>query len=439
MNKKLLFLILIVPFVVNAQFWTVKATTFANASRGVNSISIVDANNVWVKAYDGVTTTNQTLKEYARSSDGGNTWVSGIMNLGIGTAGLGIGNICAISGTTAWVSAFPATGNLGGIFKTTDGGTTWTKQSTALFNTGTDSFTNLVHFFDTNNGVCQGDPASGYFEIYTTSNGGTNWIRVPSANIPAPLPGEYGYTNNFEVAGGTIWFGTNKGRLFKSTNMGSTWTVSQSPSTDLGAASGGANYTFKDANNGLLLKDDGNLYKSIDGGVTWTAQSFTGPIFTGDITYIPGTSKVVCTGSSTGTSGSAYSLDNGLNWVGIDAIQHLQVEFLNESIGFSGGFNTNATTGGIFKYTGTVLPRESFEIADFYVYPNPVNDSFTIQKANNIAVSGIKISDINGRTVKIINVNEIDNQINISDLNLGVYFLNIVSEKGTTITKIIKN
>lgn len=48
--KKLLYLILIVPFISNAQFWTEKATTFATASRGISGISIVDANTVWVKA-----------------------------------------------------------------------------------------------------------------------------------------------------------------------------------------------------------------------------------------------------------------------------------------------------------------------------------------------------------------------------------------------------
>lgn len=434
--KKLLYVLLMVPFMSNAQFWTEKATTFATASRGVNCISIVDANNVWVKVVDGSATASQTVKEFAKSTDGGNTWTSGSIGLGIGTGGLGIGNISAISATTAWVSAFPATGNLGGIWKTTNGGTSWTKQTTASFNTGTDSFTNLVHFFDANNGVCQGDPASGYFEIYTTTDGGTTWTRVPSANIPLPLAGgEYGYTNNFEVVGSTIWFGTSSGRLYKSSDMGLNWTVAQTPSTDFGGATGGGNYTFKDVNNGLLLLDDGNLYKTVDGGATWTPQAFTGPVFTNDITYVPGTSQVVCTGGT----GSAYSLDNGLTWTSIDNLQHLQVEFLNSTVGFTGGFNASATVGGISKYTGTVLPRQTFETEGFAVYPNPINDTFSIQNGNNITVTGLTISDINGRTVKNINVNAIENQINISDLNSGVYFLNITSEKGSATKKIIKN
>lgn len=436
MMKKLLYLLLIVPFISNAQFWTDKATTIATASRGVNSISIVDANTVWVKTYDGTAAADTTVKEYAKSTDGGNTWTSGVMGLGIGTGTLGIGNICAVSSTTAWVSAFPTSTNLGGIFKTTNGGTTWAKQSTAFFNTASDSFTNWVHFFDANNGVCQGDPAGGYFEIYTTSNGGTTWNRVPSTNIPLPSPvgGEFGITNFFEASSGTIWFGTDKGRIFKSTNMGLNWTVATTPATD-----NAFSFSFKDANNGLLLKDDGNLYKSIDGGATWTSQTFSGPIYLGDLTYVPGTSKVICTAVNSSASGSAYSLDNGLTWVGIDALQHNQVEFFNETTGFSGGFSSNATTGGIAKYTGNVLPIKSFVSEGFSVYPNPINDTFSIQKENNTVISGLTISDINGRTVKTINVNTIENQINVSDLNSGVYFLNITSDKGLIIKKIIKN
>jgi hypothetical protein len=257
---------------------------------------------------------------------------------------------------------------------------------------------------------------------------------VPSANIPAPLTaGEYGITNLFEFSSGTIWFGTDAGRLYKSTNMGLNWTVATTPSSNLGADS----FTFKDANNGLILKADGNMYKSVDGGVTWSPQTFSGPIFLDDMTYVPGTSKVVSTGAA--TAGSSYSLDNGLTWVGVDTVQHLQVEFLNTTTGFTGGFNTSATVSGISKYTGTVLPRESFEANGFSVYPNPVNDNFTIENGNNISISGLTISDINGRTVKTINVNAIENQINIADLNSGVYFLNIISDKGTATKKIIKN
>lgn len=433
--KKLLYLLLIVPTVSNAQFWTEKATTFGSASRGINSISIVDANTIWAKAFDGSGGAIATIKEYTRSTDGGNTWTSGVMNLGLGTSSLGIGNIVAVSSTTAWVSVFPTSSGTGGIWKTTNGGTTWTKQATAFYNTPNQSFTNVVHFFDANNGVCQGDPAGGYFELYTTSNGGTTWSRVPSANIPANAADEYGITNFFEVSSGIIWFGTDKGRLYKSNNMGLSWTVSSTPlSNNL------FSFSFKDANNGLIVNDsDGAMYKSTDGGVTWSSQAYSGTVFTGDITYIPGTSNLVSTGASPGGSGSSYSLDNGLTWIDIDNFQHLQVEFLNSTTGFTGEFNASSVTGGISKYSGTVLSTRSFEVSGLSIYPNPINDMFIIQNENNIGISDLTITDVNGRTVKVINVNSIENEINISDLNSGIYFINITNDNGLAVKKIIKN
>ena len=96
-----------------------------------------------------------------------------------------LASITALDANTAWVC------NAGAVYKTTDGGLTWDKQETAF--QGFNGHPNVIHFFDSNNGVCVGNPNNGYWAIYTTTDGGTNWIRVPSANIPAPIPaGEVG-------------------------------------------------------------------------------------------------------------------------------------------------------------------------------------------------------------------------------------------------------
>ncbi|MBK8854390.1 MAG: hypothetical protein IPN10_09875 [Saprospiraceae bacterium] len=70
-----------------------------------------------------------------------------------------------------------------------------------------------------------GDPREGEFEIYHTANGGQFWTRVSGDKIPDPLPGEFGYNNDFDVVGNTIWFGTNKGRIYRSSNSGTNWEV----------------------------------------------------------------------------------------------------------------------------------------------------------------------------------------------------------------------
>ena len=86
----------------------------------------------------------------------------------------------------------------------------------------------------------------------------------------------------------------------------------------------------------------------------------------------------------------------------------------------------------------SVLSTKSFENIGLSVYPNPVDDSFMIDNMESLDIKSLSIFDINGRTVKNINVNSIGNEINISDLNSGIYFLNIDTENGTATKKIIK-
>ena len=414
----------------HAQFWTPKATGFASASRGIDDISIVDDNVVWVKAYDGSGTGNQTIKDFSRSTDGGNTWTAGTAFLGLGTANTGLSSISAVSATTAWLSGYPTASTSAGqgVWKTVDGGATWAKQGTASFS-GAASFANFVHFWNANEGVAQGDPEGGYFEIYTTTNGGTTWTRVPSANIPAPLSAsEYGYVHNLDVVGNTIWFGTSLGRMYKSTDKGLTWTVAQTPLSDFGGTAESGNYTFSDQNKGLLNNSGGQLWSTSDGGVTWTPLIPTGVFGNNDIEYVPGTTMVVSSGGATGY-GSYYSLDDGATWQVAEAdTQFTTIEFLNNTTGFAGGFNQNSTTGGIFKYTGTQLPVAGFDRTEFSVYPNPTANILNI---SGESIRSIVVADLSGKTVLKQTFGSIDNpSIDLGSLQTGAYVVTVVNAQG---------
>ena len=433
--KKTLLLILVTSCLSShGQLWTPKATGFSQVNRGVDDISIVDNTIIWAKAYDGASNTPQNVRQFTKSIDGGNTWTSGTINLGTGQNTLNISSITAVSATTAWISAIPSPTGSGGIWKTIDGGTNWTKQTTALFDTD-DSFPNLVYFWDANNGVTQGDPSGGYFEIYTTTDGGTTWTRVPNANIPTPLANEYGYAVNYDVVGNTIWFGTDKGRLFKSTNQGLNWTVTQSPITDFGGTVSGS-YSFSDANKGLLCTSTGILYKTINGGSNWTAQTYTGNIGNRNIEYIPGTSTIVSVGTTpnSSTSYTAYSTDDGLTWTeAMSGTQVTTLKFKDANLGFGGGFTISSTSGGIYKYNNTVLGTDDFTSAkNLMAYPNPTSDLLNISGKN---ISEIMIFDMTGKQVMTKKVNEADNlSLDVSALSSGLYLLNATNDSGSTST-----
>lgn len=98
-------------------------------------------------------------------------------------------------------------------------------------------------------------------------------------------------------------------------------------------------------------------------------------------------------------------------------------------------------------WTGTVtlkglrfLNTENHLSSQFSVFPNPANDLISFSNNENILVNGVEIVDLNGRTVKSIQLGGVANaQINISDLSSGMYLMNISSDQGSTTKKIVKN
>lgn len=425
---------------VNAQFWSEKATGFTAANRTLSSISIVNTSVIWAIALDNSAAPDYTIKEFTKSTDGGETWTPGTINLGANTSGLGITSISAISDQIAWISAAPDVSDFGGVWKTIDGGLTWTKQTTALFNNAIDSYTSFVHFWDASNGVTGGDTENGTFEIYTTSNGGNNWNRVIGANIPSSLVGEMGYVGVTSVVGNIFWFGTSAGRIFKSIDKGLSWTVTQTPSTDFNL--GLDRFTFSDANNGLFMDHNNTttLYKTTDGGNNWTSITTPG-FYKTNIAYIPGTSTVIA-GAAANPFSSSYSTDNGSTWTTIDSgVFHGTLAFLNDSFGFSAGINTNATTGGISKFAGLPLKTPSFEAdKQIVAYPNPTNGILKIN-SNNSLIKEVSVYDLLGKEVFNSKFSPLNNvNLDLNSLQAGNYILKTTSDSGKTeTTKILKN
>ncbi|MFT3793854.1 T9SS type A sorting domain-containing protein [Flavobacterium sp.] len=444
MKKLLLLPIMVLGYSAQAQvYWEEESTGFATASTGVNEIRYVNEADVWVTGYDGSGGAAQ-FRVWAKSGDAGNTWTNGAIN--VGSTNLGIGSLSPISSSTAWTAAFPNTPTVqGGIWKTADGGATWTKQASASFNTGTDSFTNFVHMWDANVGVCGGDPAGGYFELYTTSNGGVTWTRVPSSNIPVPLTGEYGYTRIYETAGSRIWFGTNKGRIFRSDNNGLNWEAFQTPCQDFGDADLGAAFSFDDMDKGIMVFRDWSQYRSVDGGQNWTMDLPEGTIRSGDVTYVGGeTGVLVNIGEDLidGNRGASISGDDGLTWIdlgeAIDAVS--AVEFFDFSHGLASGFTASAVEGGIYRWINDLrelLGTQNFqETKAFTASPNPTSGDLNINGKN---ISSVAIFDILGKQVANYNFGSVNAAtVNMGSLNAGVYMVKVSNNEGTSTLKVVK-
>ncbi|MGC4129991.1 MAG: T9SS type A sorting domain-containing protein [Bergeyella sp.] len=416
--------------------WTVQNSNFPNVAAYPVCLDSKGENVVWGFAADG-SGSGTDYRVYTKTSDGGTTWTAGTMT-GVPTTVL-ISDIAAGDGTTAWVAAYPSTG-YGGIWKTTNGGTSWTKQSTALFNNAA-SFTNIVYFWDTNNGVAIGDPISGNrMETYVTSNGGTTWTAVTGA--PAES-GEYGYVHNKSVAGNSIWAGTNHGRIYRSNDKGLTWLETiVSPLSDFGGASESGEIALKDANTAWVVSIYGILYKTTDAGATFEpVDTVSGVMYPMSIVYVPGTDQTLITGgaSSTYGRGSSISFDGGLNWTDIvnpyvDAgITSLAA---SSTTAVYGGTFHSASAGGVNKLSSLALATsEADAVKGISIGPNPTYGELNISTVLNI--KSVEIIDMNGRLIKTFGADS--QKLDLSSLQSGVYAVKVTTVDGKSkITKFIK-
>lgn len=106
-----------------------------------------------------------------------------------------------------------------------------------------------------------------------------------------------------------------------------------------------------------------------------------------------------------------------------------------------GTLGQNSNTIGIDTFSvDRPLSTEGFFASNFAVYPNPATNVLNINTKGSTSMNQIQLTDINGRIVKTVNAAQVsETQINIGDLNSGVYFLKISSDLGVGTSKIIKN
>lgn len=347
---------------VNVAKWSPQALGFSTIPRRISTVSSVDSNIVWANSIDDFDASGY-VGEYSRTADGGLTWTTGIIDT---PAGLSNEVICATDTLKAYVlNHYVAGGGLQGVYMTADGGTTWTRQNCF----STNSYPNCLFFFNKNDGWCMGDPVSGEFEIYTTSNGGSSWEKVNGSAIPDPVSGEYGWYHSFSAVNDTICFGTSKGRLFRSADKGHTWTVSSVPDFD----GGSLKPVFQNGLHGLATTNvwdpmPGNLWETFDGGATWTKVAYTGKMYMSDVKYVPGTTNTWVSCGGMGYQelgrcvfGCSYSFDGGHTWTefpGTAGTQFTWMNWISNKAAWAGGVNT-CSGDGLFRYTGLLAPLQA--------------------------------------------------------------------------------
>jgi photosystem II stability/assembly factor-like uncharacterized protein len=265
----------------------------SNTTHLLIAVSPVDENVVWAVG------TNST---FVVTTDGGNTWRSGL----VPTPNPADVQLRDVQGVSAQVAYVLSIGNLPtdfAIYKTTDGGHTWTQQ---FQNRLVGAFYDCFAFWTPTNGIAHSDSVNGVFPDLRTIDGLT-WQSIAN-NMPPALPGEASFaasgtcvaaqgTSNAWIATG----GSSIARILATTDGGNTWAAYDTPLHSSPSA-GGFSVAFRDATNGILGGGDlgpSNAYRasqtatSQDGGQTWQLTNrppVTYPIFC--LAYLSNTTGV---------------------------------------------------------------------------------------------------------------------------------------------------
>jgi len=287
-----------------------------------------------------------------------------------------------------------ATGKSGNMYKTKDGGSSWSK-----LNLGTNL--QAVDFVDPNAGYI-----GGYATIHRTLDGGVTWVSIAPAGLDhfiydiEFINKNYGYAVGYKSGdqtqggkiyvtrdGGSTWenkytFGHNvlkaicfpsestgyvvgeSNALVKTTDYGETWTQ-----IDPDAGTSYQSVYFIDENTGFVGASSGRLFKTTNGGTNWKEISLDTHTDIHGIYFVNSTLGYACT-----TNGMiSVTTDGGETWTKEHTSGNglSDIYFKNENIGFAVG-----SGGDVYKYEAVETVTADFT-ADVTSGDAPLTVNFT--------------------------------------------------------------
>jgi photosystem II stability/assembly factor-like uncharacterized protein len=284
-----------------------------------------------------------------KSTDGGGSWSSSLTDTDV--------QIVAIAPTTP--TTLLAAGSRG-IHKSTDGGASWNAVNNGLENQHGPIHILALAIDPTNSNIVYAagpditDPSVTYKAIYKSTDGGGSWSITKNSILPYavhhtltidPVSPNVIYAAG-SVGGGAVW---------KSTDNGRGWIL-----VNVGLDNRSTVYTLAIPTNTNVIyvgTESLGVYKSSDGGASWSTFNDGLPYYNiedngqrdfwrvSSILIDPGNPSVIYAGTYNGVykssnGGSWIALNGGLTNLGVNA---LAIDAGNRSIIYAG------TDGGIFK------------------------------------------------------------------------------------------
>lgn len=234
--------------------------------QGLIAVSPVNSRVVWASGRGGT---------FVVTTNGGQTWRAGVVP---GAEALQFRDVQGVSDKIAYLLSI-GNGTDSRIYKTTDGGATWTLQ---FQNQDIEAFYDCFAFWTPRRGIAQSDSVHGRFPVIRTTDGMT-WQDIGN-NLPISLAGESSFASSGTCVATqgrkNAWIvtgGASPSRVLVTGDGGDTWNAYPSPLR--GSPSAGIfSVDFRDARRGIIGGGDldptappfDQTATSHDGGKTWT-------------------------------------------------------------------------------------------------------------------------------------------------------------------------
>jgi photosystem II stability/assembly factor-like uncharacterized protein len=402
-KKSFLFLILTVPFILNAQVWEYKnsGTDFIlldlSIPPGQDQIAYAAGSQYTVDS-EGI---------IIKTVDGGETWETIYPLSGTVNSFTRIEFVSPLKGfVVGWDNTF---------MMTEDGGATWVDIAA-----GTDIYYySGLNFYDENNGFAMGLNLSNGLDSYITNDGGITWNLGTNTTNMAEFASAYADEDTLFTVG-------KDQVISKSEDGGENWSVINS------GIQGFYNFEvfFKDQNNGIVSTEDGTLLTTHDSGLTWDSFStgyhnFYGLNYVGDHIYAAGTDEDVY-----------LSSDNGTTWEmihnGPPTATFYAIEFFNNGDALICG-----SQGTMLKASALILNTNTVENSSLTIFYRSSIKELIVN--SDLVFSSYLIYSLDGKLIneqKVTSNNTL--KIDVSHLSNGNYMVVLNSDNNRRTAKFVK-
>jgi xyloglucan-specific exo-beta-1,4-glucanase len=363
--------------------------------------------------------------------------------------------------------------NINRIIKTNDGGTSWQNLysqprdcssapyggNIAISSTNINNFIWVPNFISTIPTCLTTIKNQPKFTV----DGGLTWnvcnnINFPDGNFPFTFDSRFGMSKCLEsdkVNGNKFYYYAMEGqtfltKLWQTNNSGQDW---QAMSSGVLPISGSGQLKanpflendiwFAPFNNYILQNssnpEERKLFRSTDGGITFNSLTSIQEVYAfGFGMKKSGTNvaSLIVYGKINNLESIFVSYDLGLTFIDLGTLnipKGLITNIEGDMKILNRFYASTGCRGGWYGDISTNLNVNNIENKSekLIIYPNPANKYFKLQlsKNTNVENSKIQIFNILGQEVKTLFLKNIEDEINSSDLDSGIYLIKITDNK----------